>query len=171
MTIEIGRILYDTGRAHALSSSLLFQAALDDGKCREVSNPDTFAHNGPYSLSIHSLLGLGLELMLKAAICAHGGDSSDRALKVIGHDLMAAHEAAKAAGFTSEAPYLDEIIALVQEPYKAHWFRYGQQRPEAFPLPGDFEQVVEMFGWLDEELRVVLYPDAEMPAPHSERAS
>jgi hypothetical protein len=156
MTVEIGRILFETGRAHGLSSDLLFRAALEDGHARGLNDPEAFAHNGPHSLSVHYLLGLGLELMLKAAICGCGGDGGDKALRKIGHDLQVALETATAAGFVSEAPRLDEIVAVINEPYKAHWFRYGQDRPPAFPLPGDFDQVVEMFSVLDDEIRALL---------------
>jgi len=95
--------------------------------------------------------------MLKAAVIAWGGPSDEKVLREIGHDLVEALNAAEAAGFTSAAPRLREIVEVMREPFKAHWFRY--EKPDAFALPGDFAQVVEALTILDEELRAKLWPD------------
>ena len=146
-----------SGRSHALASDFLYRAALKDAEHRQVDDPEHFAFNGTYSLSTHYLLGLGLELMLKAAIVAYGGPSDDKSLREIGHDLIKALNAAEEAGFRSEAPRLRDILSIIQEPFKAHWFRYG--RPDKFALPGDWAEVVEALDVLDAELRARFWTD------------
>jgi len=155
MDLELARELFESGRSHALASDFLYRSSVRDGNERALPDAELFAFNGTYSLSTHYLLGLGLELMLKAAIVAWDGPSEEKSLRDIGHDLVKGFEAAAAAGFRSEAPRLREIIDVMNEPYKAHWFRYG--RPENFALPGDFVQVVEALTVLDEELRARLW--------------
>jgi hypothetical protein len=71
--------------------------------------------------------------MLKAAIVAWGGPSDDKSLREIGHDLIKALDLAEAAGFNSAAPNLRDILNVLHEPFKQHWFRYG--RPDEFGLP------------------------------------
>ena len=155
MTLKLACELFESGRSHALTSDFLYRSALRDGEERGVPDPELFAFNGTYSLSIHYLLGLGLELMLKAANVAWGGPSDDKFLRDIGHDLVKAFDAAEAAGFASKAPRLREIIEVMRQPFKAHWFRYG--KPDTFALPGDFAQLVEALTVLDEELRMKIY--------------
>lgn len=155
MTIELARQLFESGRSHALASDLLYRSSILDGQDRNLPDPEHFAFNGTYSLSIHYLLGLGLELMLKAAIVAWGGPSDDKFLRAIGHDLIKALDEAEAAGFKSEAPNLRDILNVLHEPFKQHWFRYD--RPDKFTLPGDFTQVEAALEVLDEELRARLW--------------
>lgn len=159
MPNDLARELLEAGRAHALSSDLLYRASIDEAHRREV-DPELFAFNGPHSLSVHYLLGLGLELMLKAALVELDPDTDDRRLRSIGHDLLAAWEAAQAAGFVSTAEQLQAILEVMNEPYKAHWFRYG--RPDAFALPGDFAQVVDTLETLDAELRALVWTEQEL---------
>jgi hypothetical protein len=148
--------LFETGRSHALAADLLYRSALIEGDGRaDVTDPEHFAFNGTYSLSIYYLLGLGLELMLKAAIVAWGGPSDEKSLRALGHDLTGALDAAEATGFVSQAPHLRDILSVMQEPFKQHWFRYG--RPDNFTLPGDFAQVVALLEVLDAELRARLW--------------
>lgn len=154
MSLELARQLFETGRAHALASDLLHRSAIRHGIESDMQDPEHFAFNGTYSLSTHYLLGLGLELMLKAAIVAWGGPSDDKSLRKIGHDLIKALDLAEELGFNSEAPNLRDILNVLQEPYKQHWLRYS--RPAEFELPGDFTQVVAMLEVLDEELRTGL---------------
>tara|TARA_R110000772_G_scaffold46876_5_gene107075 strand:- start:2642 stop:3118 length:477 start_codon:yes stop_codon:yes gene_type:complete len=152
MTIELARQLFETGRSHALASELLYRSAIKEGEGRDdASDAEHFAFNGTYSLSTHYLLGLGLELMLKSAIVAWGGPSDNESLRKVGHDLVKALDTAEAAGFESKAPNLRDILEVLHEPFKQHWFRYG--RPDKFALPGDFAQVVAALEVLDEELR------------------
>ncbi len=157
MTIKLARDLFESGRSHALSSDFLYRSALREGQERELTDPELFAFNGTYSLSTHYLLGLGLELMLKAAIIAWGGPPEEKFLREIGHDLLEALNAAEAAGFASAAPRLREIVEVMRDPFKAHWFRY--EKPDAFALPGDFAQVVEALDVLDKELRAKIWPE------------
>ena len=127
--------LFESGRSHALAADLLYRSALAEGVANGVKDPADYAFNGSYSLSTFYLLGLGLELMLKAAIVAHDGPSDERSMREIGHDLVIALDRA--------------------EPAKLHWFRYA--RPANMPLPGDFNQVVETLQCLDEELQAILW--------------
>lgn len=158
LTIELARNLYESGRCHALSSSLLYRSAIKDGESRDVADPELFAFNGPYSLSMHLLLGLGLELMLKAAILAWNADAdSDYLRDEVGHDLTKALGKAMDAGFKSKAPNLDRMVEVLHQPYKEHWFRY--ERPEQMALPGDYSEIIEALDILDRELESKLRSD------------
>lgn len=157
MSLDLAQQLFETGRSHALASEFLYRSAVNDGEARNLPDPEKFAFNGTYSLSTHYLLGLGLELMLKAAIVAWGGTADERSLREIGHDLIRALDTAEGVGFRSAAPHLREILNVLQEPFKQHWFRYG--RPEQFGLPGDFAQVVATLDVLDGELRARLWAE------------
>lgn len=154
--VELARQLHETGRSHALASHELFKAALSYAEEHGIKDRELFAFNGTFSLSIHYLIGLGLELFLKAAYVAHGGQADAKHLRVaIGHDLLTALEMAKAQGFHSEAPHLDELVEHLREPHKAHFFRYD--RPNEIALP-DVDQTVKAFAVLDDELAAMLYP-------------
>ena len=153
MSKEIAQGLFETGRGHAMAAQLLYLAALDKGEEEGKADPDQFAFNGVYSLSIHHLVGLGFELMLKAAYVALGGDPDDGHLqRAIGHDLRAALDLAGEQGFHSTAHHLPEIVDILRDPYKAHYFRY--HRPETFPLP-DFANLEQALVTLAGEVEVV----------------
>ncbi len=152
MSREIAAHLFETGRAHALAADRLYRAAFEDGMQRSPDDPELFAFNGTYSLSVYYLVCLGLELMLKAAYVGVGGPSDNASLRSIGHSLVSAFDAATAMGFQSIAPRLIETIASLKEPYKAHFFRYD--RPDAFLLP-TFPQLIDTLLVLDEELRAL----------------
>ncbi len=150
--------LFDTGRSHALASDLLYRSAFAQGLELNEPDPENFAFNGTYSLSTHYLLGLGLELMLKAAIVFYDETYDEKKLREkIGHNLILALDTAEAVGFKSEAPSLRDILTVLQTPFNQHWFRYG--RPEKFALPGDFGQVVLALEVLDGELRARLWDE------------
>ncbi|MVZ97065.1 hypothetical protein EUU23_05020 [Sphingorhabdus sp. IMCC26285] len=157
MAMDLARQLFETGRSHALASDLLYRSAILDGQDRQLPDPEHFAFNGTYSLSTHYLLGLGLELMLKAAIVGWGGAQDEKPLRDIGHDLIKALDLAEAAGFKSEAPNLRDILVVLNEPFKLHWFRYG--RPDQFALPGNFTHIVAALEVLDDELQERLWTD------------
>jgi hypothetical protein len=73
------------------SSQLLYVSAIRHAEERGIKDPERFASNGQFSLSIHYLVGLGFELMLKAAYVLHGGEADDEHLRrAIGHDLLRA---------------------------------------------------------------------------------
>ena len=150
--------LFETGRSHALTAELLYRASLEEGHRRGVPDVNLFAFNGTHSLSLHYLLGLGFELMLKAAVVSWGGIEDEKFLRQdIGHDLVRALDEAENVGFHSAAPQLREILRVLREPYKAHWFRYG--KPDEFSLPSDFTQIVESLDALDGELRARFWPN------------
>lgn len=151
MSIELATQLHTTGKAHAWTSLLLYKASIDYAEREKLENPQAYAFNGPPSLSIHYLLGLGLELMLKSAISACDSDVDRGYLQnAIGHDLTKALDEAEARGFASRAPHLRGLVSLLREPYKQHWFRY--ERPKQMKLPGDFEQVENTLSVLHDEL-------------------
>lgn len=157
MSKDYARGLYMSGRSHGLAAHKLFDAAHLEGVAREVNDPEQYAHSGPYSLSIHNLVGLSFELMLKAAYVASGGPADDKHLQLkIGHDLILALNRAEKQGFQSEAPYLRDILKILRKPYKAHYFRYS--RPNAFALP-EIDPVVQALDALDYELDVLCAPD------------
>lgn len=73
MSIEIARDLFESARGHALSGNLLYNAALAKAEDEGQPDPAQWAFSGPYSISIHYLIGLSLELLLKTAYVLHGG--------------------------------------------------------------------------------------------------
>ena len=154
MSAQKAKILLENGESHAISAVVLFNASR--GYAREIGVPDddiaTFAFNGVCSLSVHYLVGLGLELMLKAAYVACGGDGTDRYLRrEIGHDLQQAFVKAQELGFETQSEHLAELIGFMTEPYKQHYLRYG--RPDGLYLPDDMEQISAVFEALRNEVR------------------
>ena len=156
-------MLYHTGRSHAGAACLLYRAAVEYAADEGIEDPVSQAFNGPNSLSIQYLLGLGLELMLKSAIVAWDGGADAKYLQnQIRHDLVKALDEAEKRGFASQSPHLREIVEVMQKPYFKHWFRY--QRPDRFALPGDFDQVVQLLQVLEAELTAKLdAAEAETP--------
>lgn len=150
MSENFARQLWECGRAHGVSAQLLYRAALNEAQVHLPEDPERFAFNGSYSLSIYNLIGLAFELMFKAAFVASGGDGSDQSLKRIGHNLDCCLHEAKEQGFVSHAPNLTEIIRVMGVPYRKHFFRYA--RPDEFAVP-NLQQVFECFAVLDDELR------------------
>jgi hypothetical protein len=156
MSTEYAQRLYEAGKAHAVSACLLRHAAVELAKEDEHSDPDQYAFNGPYSLSIPMLLGLGLELMLKAAIIACNPSRDEKYLRTkLGHDLTAALNEAERSGFSSEAgERLRQLVDVLSKPYDEHWFRYDL--PTSMPLPSDFDQIVEVLTVIDGEVLATL---------------
>lgn len=159
--------LYRSGKAHAGAACLLYRASIDYAASDEGIEPledrIKYAFNGPNSLSLHYLLGLGLELMLKAVIAALDAEVDAKFLQnEVGHDLARALDEAERRGFKSEAQHLRELVALLRDPFKKHWFRY--ERPEEIPLPGEFDEVVEVLKIFDPEVAAIAEPkDAVAP--------
>lgn len=155
MSIELAKELCHTGRSHAAASCLLYRATVEHAVDEGIEDTVSYAFNGPNSLSIQYLLGLGLELMLKSAIVAWDSNVDAKYLQnKVGHDLVGALDEAEKRGFASDAPNLREILEVLREPYKQHWFRY--ERPEQFQLPADFDQIVETLTVLEEALQAKL---------------
>lgn len=157
MEIDKVKILLENGAAHALSALLLFHSSYEYGRKIGVAEEkiDDFAFNGTSSLSVHYLIGLGLELLLKAAYVACGGDEGDEHLrKEIGHDLEIALQKAQDLGFKSQSDHLAELIGYMKVPYKKHYLRYG--RPDGMFLPNDMEQVSAAFDMLQSEIAKLL---------------
>ena len=155
MTIEIARSLYEEARAYALSGELLYNAAMEKSADEQHPDPASSAFNGTYSLSIHYLIGLSLELYLKSAYVLHGGAADDRSLRAIGHRLVDALNAVEGQGFQSQAPNLREIAEHLNGPFSQHYFRY--HRPERMALPV-VPDVYAAFQVLDDELKPQLFP-------------
>ena len=142
--------LFETGRAHAMAAAHLFESSIQFAKTNGVDDPELFAFNGTFSLSVHYLMGLGAELMLKAAYIGHGGDPNPKHLRTdIGHDLIKALDHAEEMGFEPSVENLREILEHLREPYLMHFFRYD--RPDKIVLP-DIPVVIEMFAALDEQI-------------------
>jgi hypothetical protein len=153
MSIEKAKILLANGEGHALAAALLFTAS--HGYARDIGVPDdevaNFAFNGVCSLSVHYLVGLGLELMLKAAYIAYGGNASDNHLRQkIGHDLKLALAKAQQFGFETQSENLVELVGYMNKPYKEHYLRYS--RPHGLMLPDDMKQVATVFETLRNEV-------------------
>jgi hypothetical protein len=153
------------GRAHGLSSQQLYKSSLRYADERDLGDPDHFAFNGIFSLSVFYLIGLGLELMLKAAIVLNDDQANLNFLKNdIGHNLKKALEVAVEKGFTSNAPYLTGVVNYMSEPYRLHHFRY---EPLAeMPLP-EMAQIIEMFAALDEEFEAIFGIEPQTPSTKS----
>lgn len=142
-----------------LSAGLLHEAATKFATENGIPNPERYAFNGTFSLSLYYLVGLGFELYLKAAYIQHGGDADERHLKWdIGHDVVAALDRAEARGFQSKAPNLREIVEYLREPLLNHSFRYTH--PDKMPLP-DPIQVLTAAEVLDNELRPLFWPEGK----------
>jgi len=159
MATDKVKTLLENGAAHALAALVLFDASYDYGRKIDVAEDkiEDFAFNGKCSLSVHYLIGLGLELMLKAAYIACGGDGSDRHLiKEIGHDLEIALQKAQELGFESHSDHLVELVGYMNKPYKDHYLRY--KRPDGMFLPNDLRQVSAVFDMLQSEITQLLQP-------------
>jgi hypothetical protein len=155
--MDLAKLLFHTGRQHAGAACLLYRAAIQYAAEEGVGDPVSEGLNGPNSLSIQYLLGLGLELILKAAIVVGDPTTDARFLQFeVGHDLVKALDEAEKRGFASAAPHLRDIVTLLRDPFAKHWFRY--QRPDQFKLPGDFDQVVQTLQVLEVEMDAALNP-------------
>ncbi|QIG54879.1 hypothetical protein G6N82_12590 [Altererythrobacter sp. BO-6] len=151
---EVAEALYQLGRAHSLSGNHLFAKAIDYAIEQKIPDPDHFAFNGTFSLSTYYLLGLGIELLVKAAYVASGGESDDKHLRnAIGHDLQKALEQARSVGFETNAPRLNGIVGSLSEPYKQHFFRYAKPTEMGLPI---VPEVVEALVVLDEEVEALI---------------
>jgi hypothetical protein len=125
---DVAQRLHVLGRSHGMGANRLWARAHEEGIRMGLGNIDDFAFSGPFSLSVNLLAGLSFELLLKSAYVALGGQSKDSYLRnEIGHDLVIALERAKEQGFYSQAPYLEEVVGRINEPYKKNWFRYNPQ--------------------------------------------
>lgn len=154
MTAEVAEALYRLGRAHALSGNHLYAKAIDYAQEEKIPDPDHFAFNGTFSLSTYYLLGLGIELLLKAAYVASGGQHEDKHLRnAIGHDLKAALEHAKGQGFDSAAPRLADIIDVLNEPYTRHFLRYSNPQTMGLPV---VPEVIEALVVLEQEVEALV---------------
>lgn len=141
--------LLELARGHGFSAQRLYGVALEEGKYRYPSNPYKFAFNGPYSLSTHYLLTLSLELMLKAAFVAWGGDRSDKSLKSMRHDLRECLCKANELGFITNAPMIDEVVRLLRDPYRLDSLRYRSRSKLRLP---NIDVVINCLAVLDDEV-------------------
>lgn len=158
MSNDLAEGLYQTGKAHAEASCLLYKASIGQGEAEGADDLLKYAFNGPQSLSIQYLLGLGLELMLKSAIVAWDGEVDASYLQSkVGHDLVTALDEAEKRGLQPQDAYLRKVVEILREPYRRHWFRY--ERPQQMMLPSDFDQLVQMLAALEGQLAAKLKPD------------
>jgi len=144
------------GGGHVIGAEAVIRRAHEWAKEIGAEDPEKAVFNGKYSASIYLLLGYGLELLLKAAFVAHGGDPKELGSRGIGHDLKAALKAAEERGFRSNAPHLREIVELLQLPHREHQFRYGGM--DEFPMPAAVDEVLANLNELASELQFLLYP-------------
>jgi hypothetical protein len=103
MSVEVARSLYRSAQSHALSGNLLYNAALAEALGENHHDPEASVFNGTYSLSIHYLIGLSLELYLKSAYVLRGGAADERSLRAIGHDLVGAQRCRESGLFLPSA--------------------------------------------------------------------
>lgn len=157
MNEDLARNLWNMGGGHVIGAEAVVRRAQEWAKEIRAEDPAKAVFNGKYSASIYLLLGYGLELLLKAAFVAHGGDPKQLGSRGIGHDLGAALKAAEERGFRSGAPHLNKIVELLELPHSEHQFRYGAM--DEFPLPADVDKVLANLNHLASELQVLLYPD------------
>lgn len=149
---ELAAVLHETGKSHGEAACLLYSASYEQGVREGEKNLAKYAFNGPFSLSVQYLLGLGLELMLKSIIAAADPEVDAKWLQNnVGHDLVAALDQAEHRGFKTKAGHLRELVELMREPYRLHCFRY--ERPLQMKLAGDFDQIVEVLTILEGEAR------------------
>lgn len=157
MNDELARNLWNMGGGHAIGAEAVIRRAQEWAREIEADDPEKVVFNGKYSASIYLLLGYGFELLLKAAFVYNGGDSKQLGARGIGHDLVAALNAAEERSFHSGAPRLREIVELLQSPHREHQFRYGGK--DDFPMPADVEEVLANLNHLASELQELLYPE------------
>lgn len=157
MDLELARNLWTIGGGHVLGAEAVVLRAQEWAKETGSNDPEKAVFNGKFSASIYLLLGYSLELLLKAAFVAHGGDPKQLGPRGIGHDLGAALKAAEERGFQSGAPHLSQIVELLQLPHREHQFRYGGMND--FPLPANVDEVLSNLNHLAFELQVLLYPE------------
>lgn len=142
--------LFESGRSHALAATLLFDSSKEYARREGIEDAEKFAFNGTFSLSVHYLIGLGFELMLKAAYLHRGGNADSKHLRnEIGHDLIKALDLAESVGFQPHVENLREILEYLRDPYLRHFFRYS--RPSEVPLP-EVQVISEVFAILDQQL-------------------
>jgi hypothetical protein len=150
MTTDSAGKLYTLGRYHGMGANRLWARALEEAVDAGEQDIEYFAFNGPFSPSINILTGLSFELLLKAAYVAKGGCSDDAHLRnEIGHNLVSALDRATSLGFNSKAPHLREIIELINDPYRRHYFRYD---PQDVPLP-EFQHIKDALVALEAEVK------------------
>lgn len=157
MNEELARNLWNMGGGHVIGAEAVVRRAQEWAKEIKAEDPEKAVFNGKYSASIYLLLGYGLELLLKAAFVAHGGDPKQLGSRGIGHDLGAALKAADEHGLRSGAPHLSKIVELLQLPHREHQFRYGGM--DEFDLPADVDEVLANLSHLASELQVLLFPE------------
>jgi hypothetical protein len=107
---------------HVLAAEVLFMQQGDD------------LFDGPMALSFHLLTGNALELTLKAAFLALGGDEKFAKLK-IGHRLDLAFNSAIEQGYQSEDIDLINIVGLLKDTHSNHYFWYLGVSNEEFSMP------------------------------------
>lgn len=157
MNEELARNLWNMGGGHVIGAEAVVRRAQEWANEIKAEDPEKAVFNGKYSASIYLLLGYGLELLLKAAFVAHGGDPKQLGPRGMGHDLGAALRAANERGFRSGAPHLTKMVELLQLPHREHQFRYGGM--DEFDLPADVDEVLANLTHLASELQVLLFPE------------
>jgi len=157
MNEELARDLWNMGGSHVVGAEAVICRAREWAREIGAEDPEKAIFNGQYSAAIYLLFGYALELLLKAAFVAYGGDPAQLGPRSIGHDLGAALKAAEEQGFRSGAPHLREIVELLELPHRTHQFRYGGT--DEFPLPADVDEVLANLSYLASELQMILYPD------------
>jgi hypothetical protein len=96
-------------------------------------------HTGQFSPK-YFLLCHALELALKAYILAKGG--TDKEIRKIRHDLVAAWSSAIALGFRPTNAELDGIVKQVAKAHKDYSFRYGKSWTHFLPSADVFDAAV-----------------------------
>lgn len=138
------------GQKHAAAALILYEGSHDYGRRVGVPEEDLaeFAFRGDLSLSVFYLIGLSLELILKAAFLAGGGTEKDA--RRMQHDLRAVLSSVEDQGFNSQSDHLRAMVDYLATPYQQHAFRY--EDVGELPLPSDMEQVKQLFVILQDEV-------------------
>lgn len=108
-----------------MSAQALVPVAKQRAIADDADDIEQMIFNGPYSVSIHLLIGFGFELFLKAAYLCHGGSAAKLGQGGIGHSLPKALSMAEKTGFRSCVGNLGWLIDSIHESHRRNYFRYG----------------------------------------------
>lgn len=146
--------LWVRGAGHLLGAKALERTSTDFAVSEAVEDVGKVVFNGPLSASTHLLIGYGFELNLKAMYLLHGGDEAKlwKGKSPIGHDLIAALDAAESCGFWSSVSNLRWILEHLRDSHLGHHFRYGGSSSITIP---SLENSLPALEQLTDEVRLL----------------
>lgn len=108
-----------------MAAEALRLTSIDAAQNEGAEDVEKVAFNGPLSPSLHLLIGYGFELNLKVVFLLLGGEEAELGTKRIGHDLIAALDAAEELGYVSIVPDIRWTLEKLRASHLSHHWRYG----------------------------------------------